>query len=167
MSNDYAVPISRGDLGGQQLAFFLGEILFGGNQQAGVGVELHKLTGELLQQMIGHDVERLLDQPGLLEFHAGSGHREGLAGADDVAQERVAGAHDPPHRVFLVRAEPDGLVHAGEIKMRAIEQAGPKVVVGIVVTRFLMHQFDFSSLLGQPFWRIAWPGISQPAGFRT
>ena len=48
-----------GDLGGQQLAALLGEVLLGGDQQLGVGVELLELAGELLQQVVGDDDHRL------------------------------------------------------------------------------------------------------------
>ena len=68
----------------------LREVLLAGDEQLGVGVELHELAGELFQHVIGHDVDRLFDQPGLLHLHAGGGHRERLAGADDVGQQRVA-----------------------------------------------------------------------------
>ena len=133
MGDDDAVPLAAGDLGGQELAAVPREVLLGGDQQLGVGVELHELAGELLQHVVGHDVHRLLDQAGLLHLHAGGGHREGLAGPDGVGQQRVAGAHAAPDGVLLVRPQRDRLVHAGEVEVRAVEQAGPQVVVGVVV----------------------------------
>ena len=133
MGDDDAVPLAAGDLGGQELAAVAGQILLGGDEQPGVGVELHELAGELLQQVIGDDVHRLLDEAGLLHLHAGGGHREGLAGADGVGQQRVAGTHAAPDGVVLVGPQPDGLVHAGKVEVRAVEQAGPQIVVGVVV----------------------------------
>ena len=133
VGDDDAVPVAAGDLGGQELAAIPGQVLLGGDQQPGVGVELHELAGELLQQVVGDDVHRLLDEPGLLHLHAGGGHREGLAGPDGVGQQRVAAAHAAPDGVLLVRPEPDRLVHAGEVEVRAVEQAGAQVVVGVVV----------------------------------
>ena len=83
--------------------------------------------------MIGDDVHRLLDEAGLLHLHAGGGHREGLARADGVGQERVAGTHAAPHGVVLVRPQRDILIHAGEVEVRAVEKARPEVVVRVVV----------------------------------
>ncbi len=103
MGDDDAVPLAAGDLGGQQLAAVARQVVLGGDQQLGVGVELHELAGELLEHVVGHDVHRLLDQPGLLHLHAGGGHGEGLAGADGMGQQRVAAAHAPPDGVLLVR----------------------------------------------------------------
>ena len=103
VGDDDAVPLAAGDLGGQELAAVAGQVLLGGDQQLGVGVELHELAGELLQHVVGHDVHRLLDEPGLLHLHAGGGHGEGLAGADGVGEQRVAAAHAAPDGVLLVR----------------------------------------------------------------
>ena len=133
VGDDDAVPLAAGDLGGEQLAAVARQIFLGGDQQPGVGVKLHELAGELLQQVVGDHVHRLLDEAGLLHLHAGGGHREGLAGADDVGEQRVAGTHAAPDGVVLVRPERDRLVHAGEIEMGAVEQAGPEIVVGVVV----------------------------------
>ena len=102
MGDDDAVPLAAGDLGGEQLAAVAGEVLLGGDQELGVGVELHELAGELLQHVVGNHVHRLLDQPGLLHLHAGGGHRERLAGPDGVGEQRVARTHPPPHGVVLV-----------------------------------------------------------------
>ena len=55
VGDDDAVPVAAGDLGGQELAAVLGEVLLGGDQQLGVGVELHELAGELLEHVVGHD----------------------------------------------------------------------------------------------------------------
>ena len=102
MGHDDAVPFAAGDLGGEHLAAVAGQVFLGGDEQPGVGVKLHELAGELLQQVIGDDVHRLLDQPGLLHLHAGGGHREGLAGTDDMGEQRVAGTHATPDGVVLV-----------------------------------------------------------------
>ena len=133
MGDDDAVPLAAGDLGGQELAAVAGQIFLGGDQQPGIGVKLHELAGELLQQVVGDHVHRLLDEAGLLHLHAGGGHREGLAGADGVGQQRVAGTHAAPDGVVLVGPQLDSLVHAGEVEVRAVEQAGPQIVVGVVV----------------------------------
>ena len=84
VGDDDAVPLAAGDLGGQELAAVPRQIFLGGDEQLGIGIELHELAGELLQQVVGDDVHRLLDEAGLLHLHAGGGHRERLAGADDV-----------------------------------------------------------------------------------
>ena len=86
MGDNDGVPIAGGDFGRQMLAAFLGEIFLGGDQHAGVGIDVQKLAGELLQQVIGDDVERFLDKPGLFHFHAGGGHQRRLAGADAMGQ---------------------------------------------------------------------------------
>jgi len=64
--------------------------------------------------VIGHDIEGLRDEPGLLHLDARCGHGVGLARADGVRQQGVAATHDAPHGGFLVGLEGDGLVHAGE-----------------------------------------------------
>ena len=133
VGDDDAVPFAAGDLGGKLLAAVARQVFLGGDQQLGIGIKLHELAGKLLQQVVGDDVHRLFDEPGLLHLHAGGGHREGLARADDVGQQRVAGTHAPPHGVVLVRPQRDVLIHAGEIEVRAVEQAGPEIVVGVVV----------------------------------
>jgi hypothetical protein len=133
MCNNDAVPLTAGDLGRQELAAVAAQILLASDEELGVRVKLHELAGELLQQVVRHHVHRLLPQAGLLQFHAGRGHRERLAGADNVGQQRIAGTHASPNRVVLVGPEPDILVHAREVEVRAIEQPRPQIVVGVVV----------------------------------
>ena len=135
VGDDDAVPVAAGDLGGEELAALAGEILLAGDQQPGVGIELHELAPELLQHVIGHDIQRLVDQPGLLHLHAGGGHVVGLARADRMGQERIAAAHDAPDGVFLMRVEGDVRVHARKGQVRAVEAAQAEVVVGVVVER--------------------------------
>ena len=60
MGDDDAVPIAAGDFGGQEFAAVAAQIFLGGDEQPGVGVELHELAGKLLQQVVGHDIHRLL-----------------------------------------------------------------------------------------------------------
>ena len=132
--DDDAVPLAAGDLGGQELAPLAREVLLAGDEQPGIGVELHELAGELLQHVIGHDVHRLLDEPGLLHLHAGGGHREGLAGADGMGEQRVAAAHAAPDGVLLVRVA--GVIvwfMPGKVEVRAVEEAQAEIVVGVVV----------------------------------
>ena len=59
--HDDAVPFAAGNLGGEELAAVAREILLGGNEQPGVGVELHEFAGELFEQVIGHDIDGFLD----------------------------------------------------------------------------------------------------------
>jgi hypothetical protein len=47
MRRDDAVPLAAGDLGGQHLAAFAGEVFLGGDEQFCIGVELHELAGEV------------------------------------------------------------------------------------------------------------------------
>ncbi len=89
MRDNDAIPIAGGNLGCQQLTFFLAEVLLGGDQQPGVGIELHELAGKLLQQMVGHDVDRLLDEAGLLHFHPRCSHRERLAGHAEIGMTGI------------------------------------------------------------------------------
>jgi len=79
MGGDDAVPFPAGDFGREHLATVFREILLAGDQQLGVGIKLHEFPGELLQQVIGHHIHRLVNQPRLLHLHAGGGHRERLA----------------------------------------------------------------------------------------
>ncbi len=98
MRHDDAVPVAAGDLGGQELAAVAGQVFLGGDQQPGVRVELHEFAGELLQQVIGDDVHRFFDEAGLLHLHAGGGHRERLAGPDDMGEQCVAANSCPARR---------------------------------------------------------------------
>ena len=78
---DDAVPGAAGHLGREELAPVPREILLGGDQQSGVGIQLLTLAGELLEHMIGHDIQGLADEPGLPHFHPGGHHDVGLARA--------------------------------------------------------------------------------------
>ena len=96
--DDDRVPVAGGDLGGQSLAPVLREVLLAGDEQLGVRVELQELAGELLEQVVGDDEQRLLDQPRLLHLHGGRGHLQRLPGPDDVGQQRVARRSCPARR---------------------------------------------------------------------
>ena len=113
-----------------------GEILLGGEQQLRIGVELEKLPAKLCQHVIGHDIERLGDQPRLAHFHAGSGHHEGLAGTDGMGEEGIATAHDAPDGVVLMRRQCDVWAHTWKGEVRAVEAAQPKVVVRLIVEAY-------------------------------
>ena len=100
---------------------------------AGVGVELHELAGELLQHVVRHDVHRLLDEARLLQLHAGGGHRERLAGADNLGEQRVARTHAAPDGV-----PSDGAAAGSSDSCRGSRGAsrrtgGAEVVVRVVV----------------------------------
>src|SRR5438046_429989 len=86
--------------------------------------------------MIGNHVHGLFDKSCLLHFHAGGRHRESLARTDDMAKQRISAAHAPPYGVLLVWSKLNGLVHAGEIEVRAVEQAGTQIVVRVVVNPY-------------------------------
>ena len=86
MRHDNSVPLAAGNFGGQHLAAVAAQVFLGGSQQLGIRVKLHELAGELLKQVVGHHVHRLLDETGFLHLHAGSGHRERLAGTHDMGQ---------------------------------------------------------------------------------
>ena len=81
LGDDDAVPVAAGDLGRQHLAAVLGEVVLGGDQQLGVGVELLELAGELLQHVVGDDVEVLVGKARLLHLHAARTHHSRLASA--------------------------------------------------------------------------------------
>ena len=61
MGDDDAIPRAAGDLRGQELAALFREVFLAGDEQLGVGIELHELAPELLQHVIGHDIERFLE----------------------------------------------------------------------------------------------------------
>ncbi len=46
--------------------------LLGGDEQPGIGVQLHELTGKLFQQVVGDHEHRLLGEAGLLHLHRGT-----------------------------------------------------------------------------------------------
>ena len=133
VGDDDAVPLAACDLGGQELAALARQIFLAGDEELGVGIELHELAGELLEHVVGDGVKRLSDESRLLHLHAGGGHGEGLTGADGVGQQRVAATHGAPHGIHLVRVERDRLVHAGKVQVRPVEEPRTEVVIGVVV----------------------------------
>src|ERR1700736_4719817 len=127
MGDDDSVPLAACYFGGEKLATFSCQVLFGSDEELRVGVESHELAGELLKEVVWDHIHRLFDEASLLHFHACGRHREGLARADRMGQERVTGTHSAPDSVVLVGPKLDGLVHAGVVEVGAVEQAGTKV----------------------------------------
>src|SRR5712691_8869801 len=62
-----------------------------------------------------------LRSPGLLHLHARSRHYVGLARAHGMGQQSIPTAHAPPHGVFLMRIQRNGLVHPRKIQVRTVE----------------------------------------------
>ncbi len=133
VGDDDAVPVVTCNLGSEHLAAVAGQIFLRGDEQLGVGIKVHELAGELLKQVVRDHVHRLFDEAGLLHLHAGGRHRERLTGADNVSQQRIARTHAAPDRIILMRSQADVLVHAGIVEVPAVEQAGPQVVVRVVI----------------------------------
>ena len=80
---------------------------FAGDENVRSRIEREQLGRELPEHVIRHDEHRLRREPEPLQFDAGRDHRVGLAGADDVREQRVVALHDAPDRVLLMRVQRD------------------------------------------------------------
>ena len=91
-----------------KLAAARGEIFLGGNQQLRIGVQLHALTRELRQHMIGDDIEGLVISPACFIFMPAAT----MTLRPCPAWRDIATARDAPDGVFLMRVEGDMRGHA-------------------------------------------------------
>src|SRR6516164_5117150 len=105
MRHKNPIPFAACYFGGKELSPVAGQVIFRGDKQLHIGINLLEFSGELLKEMVGEDVHWLLDEPCLLKLHSCGCHAGGLAGPNHVCQECVAATHATPNRVLLMLAE--------------------------------------------------------------
>ena len=79
MADDDGVIVAGGDAPTEFLAILGFKILAGGNEDICRRIELQKLSGPLLCQVVGHHKEGFLAQAQPFALHGGSNHLESLA----------------------------------------------------------------------------------------
>jgi hypothetical protein len=110
--------------GHERLAPLGREVLVVRHHDVGERVELHELVGELLEHVVGHHVDRLLDEAQALLLHAPGDHLDRLAGADRVREVGVAGLDLAPDGAQLVRVQLEAQADARQRQVRAVERRG-------------------------------------------
>ena len=112
MPDDDGVVVAGGDAPTEFLAVFGFKILAGGDKDVRCRIELQKLSGPLLCQVVGHHKERFLTQAQPLALHGGGYHFEGLARAHHMGKQGISTVQNVGDGVDLVLAERDLRVHA-------------------------------------------------------
>ena len=112
MADNNGVIVAGGDAPTEFLAVFGFKILAGGNEDICRRIELQKLSGPLLCQVVGHHKEGLLAQAQPLALHGSGYHFEGLACAHHMGKQSISTIQNVGDGVDLVFAERDLRVHA-------------------------------------------------------
>ena len=81
MTDNNGIVVAGGDAPTEFLAVFGFKILAGGNEDICRRIELQKLSGPLLGQMVGNNEQRFLAKAKPLALHSGGNHLESLARA--------------------------------------------------------------------------------------
>ena len=127
------VPVAGGDARDELAPVVAGQIVLGGHQDRGAGVQAHELGRVLLQHVVRHDVGRLGRQSQPPQFHAGCHHDGGLARTHRMEQPGVAGLHDAPDGVALVAMQFEAAGEPRQLQVRAVELALARAVEQVVV----------------------------------
>ena len=133
VADDDRVVVAGGDAGAEFLAVFGFKVLLAGHQQIGRGVQRQELAGPLVDDVVGNHEQRFLGKPQPPQFHGGSGHFKGFASAHTMGQQRVAAVQNMSDGVFLVGAQLDFRVHAGEGQVTAVVFPRPDTVEPFIV----------------------------------
>ena len=81
MADDDCIVVAGGDPAAEFLAVLSFKVLLGGNEDIGGRIELQKLAGPLLRQMVGDDEQGFLTKAQPLTLHGYGHHFKGLARA--------------------------------------------------------------------------------------
>ena len=112
MPDNNGIVVAGGDPTTEFLAVFGFKILAGSDKDVRCRIELQKLSGPLLCQVVGHHKEGLLAQAQPFAFHGSGYHFKSLAGTHNVCQQRISTVENVGDGVDLVLAERDLRVHA-------------------------------------------------------
>ena len=123
MRDDHRVPVAGGNPAEQPCAFARLEVFLAGNENVRGRIQREQFRRELREHVIGHDEHRFRRQPEPLQLDSGCDHRVGLAGADDVREQRVIALDDSPDGILLMRVQRDLLAARWQRQMAAIEDA--------------------------------------------
>ncbi len=96
MRDDDGIPIPGGDAAEQLLPVLRLEILLARDEDVRAGIQRQQFGRELAEHVVGHGEHRLAGEPKPLQLHRGGDHREGLARADDVGEQRVRRLQNAP-----------------------------------------------------------------------
>ena len=133
MPHDDPVEVPERNAAGEHLAILCLEVLLSGNKDLRVRIELHELVRELLDQVIGHDIQRLMTETVELCFHSGSDHFKSLSCADLVRQKSITAVQHSRYRVELMSTQFDSRIHAVEHQPGAVILTRTRRVVDKVV----------------------------------
>ena len=103
--DDDGVVVAGGNARHGPLAVAGGELVFAGDEEIGVRIELEEFGGPLIDQVIGDDEHGLLSEAEPFEFHRGRHERERFPGSDDVADQGGIRLQNAPGGVLLVRRQ--------------------------------------------------------------
>ena len=103
--DDHRVPIARGDARHQLAPAVAFQVLLARHQHGRVRVEPNELRRVLGKHVIGDHMAGLVDEAQTPQLHARDHAHRRFAGADDVEQPGVAGLHDSPHGIGLMRVQ--------------------------------------------------------------
>ena len=85
--DDDGVVVTGGNARHGPLAVAGGELVFAGDEEIGVRIELEEFGGPLIDQVIGDDEHGFLREAEPFEFHRGRHERVRLAGSHDVPDQ--------------------------------------------------------------------------------
>ena len=131
--DDDGVPIPRRDAAEQLLAIRRLEVLLAGDEDVRAWIERQQLSRELAKHVVWHGEQWLSRKAEALQLHRRCDHRERLARADNVREQRVGRLQCAPDAGLLVRLQRDGLARTGQRQMLAVEGAKPRVIEGVIV----------------------------------
>ncbi len=126
------IVVASGDPTTEFLAVFGLKILAGRNEDVRCRIELQKLGGPLLCQVVRNNEQGFLTKAQPLALHGGSYHFKSLARAHHMGKQGISTVQNVRDGVDLVLAERDLRVDAAEIDMAAIILTG---AVGISLRR--------------------------------
>ena len=112
MPDDNGIVVAGGDPTTEFLAVFGFKILTGSDKDVRCRIELQKLSGPLLRQMVWHYKKRFLAQAQPLALHGSGYHFEGFSRAHHMGKQGISTVQNVRDGVDLVLAECDLRVHA-------------------------------------------------------
>ena len=112
MADNNGIIVAGGDPTTEFLAVFGFKVLTGSDKDVRCRIELQKLSGPLLCQVVGHHKKRFLTQAQPLALHGGGYHFKGFSRAHHMGKQGISTVQNVRDGVDLVLAECDLRVHA-------------------------------------------------------